>query len=81
MKTLTTIQVTSEEDREIAVLKNKLGLPSKKAVVLEGLRALQQILRDQQRRQRLQAASRLVREQSKKINREWAPLSTALKAK
>lgn len=81
MKTLTTIQVTSEEDREIAVLKGKLGLPSKKAVVLEGLRALRQILQDQQRRRRLQAASRLVRGESQKINREWAPLSTALKTK
>lgn len=81
MKTLTTIQVTSDEDREIAILKEKLGLPSKKAVVLEGLRALRQILQDQMRRKRLQAASRLVREESRRMNDEWAPLSTALRAK
>jgi hypothetical protein len=81
MKTLTTIQVTSEEDREIALLKEKLGLPSKKAVVLEGLRALRRILQDQMRRKRLQAASRLVREDSRRINDEWSPLSTALRIK
>lgn len=81
MKTLTTIQVTSEEDKEIAALKEKLHLSSKKAVVLEGLRLLRQMIRDQQRRRRLQAASRLVREESRKANREWSPLAAALKAK
>ena len=81
MGSLTTIQVTSEEDREIALLRDKLGFSSKKAVVLEGLRALRRILQDQQRRRRLQAASRLVRQESRKINQEWAPLSTALKSK
>lgn len=81
MKSLTTIQVTLEEDKEIALLKDKLGLPSKKAVVMEGLKALRQILQDQMRRKRLQAASRLVREGSRSANQEWASLSTALQIK
>lgn len=81
MKTLTTIQVTSEEDKEIVALKEKLHLSSKKAVVLEGLRLLRQRIRDQQRRRNLQEASLLVREESVKINREWSPLATALKIK
>lgn len=81
MRQLTTIQITSEEDKEIARLKEELGLANKKAVVLEGLRALRQILQDQMRRKRLQAASKLVREGSRRINETWSPLSTAVKSK
>lgn len=81
MKVATTIQITAEEDREISELKTKLGLPSKKAVVIEGIRNLREIIQDQRRRQRLQAASREVRKRSFHANREWAPLSTALKTR
>ena len=81
MKAVSTIQVTSEEDKEIAHLKEELGLPSKKAVVLEGLRSLRKLLEDQRRHHRLQSASLLVRKGSSKINREWAAHSTALKAR
>ena len=81
MKAVTTIQVTSDEDREIVLLKQQLRLPSKKAVVLEGLRTLRQTLQNQERRRRLQKASRLVGEGSRGINEEWAPLSSALRTK
>lgn len=81
MKSLTTIQVTFEEDREIDTLKEKLGLPSKKAVVMEGLRALQERIRESQRRKRLHTASHLVYGESKRINQEWASHSSALKVK
>lgn len=67
-----TIQITPEEDREIALLKERLGLPTKKAVVMEGLKTLRQILQAQKRRRRLQAASYLVRQTSRRANREWA---------
>lgn len=79
MKAATTIQVTKEEDRAITRLKNKLALPSKKAVVLEGIRALSDIVEDRQRRRRLQVASLAVRLESKRINKEWAHHSSALK--
>lgn len=78
-KVATTIQITSEEDREISRMRSRLGLPSKKAVVLEGLKSLRQILKDQGRRKRLQAASLRLRKQSKEVNKEWAPLSSALR--
>jgi len=81
MRAVTTIQMTSEEDREINSLKKKLGLPSKKAVVLEGIRTLKQSLQGEQRRLRLQEVSLRVRKTSQKINREWAPYSTAVKAR
>ena len=73
----TTIQITPEEDREISELKERLQLPSKKAVVLEGLRSLRQIIKDQQRRRRLKTASLRVRDVSIHTNREWAPLATS----
>lgn len=79
MKVATTIQVTSEEDQEIARLKKILGLPTKKAVVMEGIRSLRQILRDQQRRRRLQEASAVIQSDSRQTNREWAPHSTAIR--
>ncbi|MBI4411540.1 MAG: hypothetical protein HY541_03555 [Deltaproteobacteria bacterium] len=79
MRPATTIQVTREEDRAVTRLKNKLGLSSKKAVFLEGLRALSEIVEDRQRRVRLRAASLAVRADSKKVNKEWAVLSAALK--
>lgn len=81
MQVATTIQVTKEEDRAITQLKKKLGLPSKKAVLLEGMQALTQIVENRQRRTRLQAASLAVRRESIKINKEWAPRSTALKTR
>lgn len=81
MKVATTIQITSEEDREISRLKEVLGLPSKKAVVMEGVRGLREILKDQHRRRRLQVASRLVREESRAANREWAPLASSLRSR
>ncbi len=76
-----TIQITPEEDREILALKERMQLPSKKAVVMEGLRALREILRAQQRRRRLQGASQLTRDDSQRANREWARVSTAVKAR
>ncbi|MBI2083410.1 MAG: hypothetical protein HYT76_07545 [Deltaproteobacteria bacterium] len=79
MKAVTTIQMTLEEDREIAHLKEELGLSSKKEVVREGLRALQGILKDHKRRRQLRNASLSVRKQSERTNREWSLLSPALK--
>lgn len=67
-----TIQITPEEDQEIAELRDRLKLPTKKAVVMEGLRSLRQILQDQQRRRRLQTASQAVRRESLRENRRWA---------
>ena len=81
MQAATTIQVTKEEDRAITQLKKRLGLPSKKAVLLEGMRALTQIAEDRQRRIRLQAASLTTRRESIEINKEWASRSTALKSR
>jgi hypothetical protein len=74
----TTIQLTREEDLAIAGLKKKLGLASKRAVVMEGVRSLMGQLEERQRRGRLQKASALVREGSRQANRQWAPLSSAL---
>lgn len=81
MKSINTIQVTPQEDKEMSILKEELGLPSKREVLREGLKALRQILEAQQRRKRLQAASRAVRAGSHEANLEWAPLSSALKAR
>ena len=81
MKAVTTIQITPEEDNEIALLKDKLGLPSKRAVVMQGIRGLSQLLRDQQRRRRLRAAAALVRDETQRTNREWSKRSSALIAK
>lgn len=73
-----TIQLTDDEDREVAELKKRLSLPSKKAVILEGLRSLRQILQAQKRQRRLRSASLSVRKQSLAANREWASRSTAI---
>ena len=77
---LTTIQITSEEDKVIGRLKKELGLPTKKAVVMEGLQALKQTLKQQKRTKGLQAASRLVRRESLRTTQEWGPLGTATKS-
>jgi len=77
MQVATTIQISREEDQEIVVLKKQLCLPSKKAVVLEGIRSLQQKLKEQDRVRRLQAASKQVRTESQRINQEWAPHASA----
>ncbi len=79
MKVATTFQISPEEDREITRLKKELGLPSKKAVILEGIRVLHQMKSEQDRRQRLKSASQRVSKHSLKINREWGPRSSALK--
>ena len=81
MKVATTIQISAEEDREIISLKRRLKLASKKAVVLEGLKNLRQTIVDRQRRERLQTASRLVRKDSLRTNREWGGLGTAVKSR
>ncbi len=77
----TTIQISSEEDHEITLLKNKLGFPSKKAVIMEGVHTLQQILQNKERASRLANASLKIRKESKKANQIWAPLSTATRIK
>lgn len=79
MRSVTTIQITRSEDLQIAKLRSKLGLKSKKEVLREGLRALQETLREQKRRRRLQAASLAVRGDSRRQNRFWASRSSALK--
>ena len=79
MKVATTFQISPEEDRQITRLKKELGLPSKKAVLLEGIRALNQLKSEQTRRKRLQMASERVAKHSLKLNREWAGRSSALK--
>lgn len=81
VKVATTIQITSEEDQELRKLKRALRLPSKKAVVLEGVRALRRLVQDEARRSRLQEVSRKVRGSSLEVNREWSPLSVAVKGR
>lgn len=81
MKVATTIQISFDEDQEIETLKSTLGLPSKKAVVIEGLRTLRSLVEERHRRHRLQSLSERLRRQSQLINKEWAPLSTASKVK
>lgn len=73
-----TIQLTNDEDREVADLKDRLGLPTKKAVIMEGLRSLRKLVQAQKRRRRLTAASVRVRKQSLSVNRSWAPRGTAV---
>lgn len=77
MKVATTIQLSPDEDSVLVMLKNKLQLSNKKAVVMEGLRALQKLLEEKERTTRLQRASRLVGKSSLTHNREWAPQSSA----
>lgn len=79
MKALTTIQITTDEDREIGQLKRELKLPSKKAVVMEGIRTLNQFIKDKKRRLHLQNLSLKISKESNRVNKEWAPLSTSLK--
>lgn len=81
MKALNTIQIGPDEDHEINRLKKELGLPSKKAVVMEGIRTLAELFKDKQRAHRLQALSLRLRKQSRKLNRDWAPLSSGIKIK
>lgn len=75
----TTIQISQEEAQEIALLKEELRLPSQRAVVMEGVRTLRQLLKDQRRHRRLQQASGQVRGESARVNRTWAPLASPLK--
>lgn len=77
--TVTTIQITPDEDREITDLKEQLKLPSKRAVVMEAVRSLRLLMEDEERRGRLRRASSLVSRGSMDANREWAPQSSALK--
>lgn len=81
MKSLNTIQIGPDEDLEICRLKKELGLPSKKAVVMEGIRTLAELFKDKQRSHRLQALSLKLRKQSRKINQDWAPFSSGTKTK
>ncbi len=74
-----TIQITQEENQQIEQLKTLLKLPSKRAVVLEGLRGLREKYQMSARRQRLRAASQRCREESLEINQEMAPLGTGSK--
>ncbi len=78
MASLTTIQVTQEEDREISQLKEVLGLSSKKAVVMEGVHLLEKMLVDRERVGKLKKASLKVRKSSLKANREWSASSSAI---
>lgn len=73
----TTIQISDEEDQEITKLREFMGLPSKRAVVMEGVKALRDLLRRERRRQQMRKASLRVREGSAAANRAWADLSTA----
>ena len=81
MKVANTIQISSEEDRQINRLQKSLGLDSKKAVIRQGLKMLDDMVAEQQRYQSLQRASQRISQQSKKANQEWSPYSTALKVK
>lgn len=76
----TSIQITPEEDREIDELKALFKLPSKRAVVLAGLRELRGKFLQTQRKKRLQSASLLCRDESLVVNREMGPLGTGTKA-
>lgn len=77
MKVATTIQISAEVDQKIIAFKKILRLPTKKAVVLEGLNALEERLAVESRRARILKASLRMRRQSSEINREWAPQSKA----
>lgn len=81
MKVATTIQLSSEEDSLLTRLKDHLQFSNKKAVVLEGLRALQNVLAERERVTRLQQASKAVGKSSLLHNREWAPQASAVKVK
>lgn len=81
MKVATTIQISTEEDREIMHLKKELGLATKKAVIMEGVHSLAERVEEWKRKRRLQKASQLTRRESIEENRLWAPLAAPLKAK
>lgn len=74
---ITTIQITKGEDQEIAHLKVRLGLPSKKAVLLEGMRLLRDKIKQDVRRRHLRKVVLAVRAESQRTNREWAPGASA----
>jgi hypothetical protein len=76
-KIATTVQLSKKEDQELVRLQHSLKLPTKKAVIIEGMRALDALARERERQGQLQRASALVRKQSQKENREWAALGTA----
>ena len=75
---ITTIQITKGEDQEIAQLKVRLGLPSKKAVLLEGMRLLREKIKGDARRRHLRKVVLAIREESQRVNREWAPGASAV---
>ncbi len=79
MKVATTIQLSPDEDSLLVRIKQKLRLANKKAVVLEGIRLLDEQVRGRERASRLARASGLVRAESRSVNREWAPISTAVR--
>lgn len=75
---MTTIQINHEEDQEMARLKTQLRLPSKKAVLLEGIRLLHDKIKQDARRRHLRKVVLAVREESRRVNREWAPGASAV---
>ena len=70
---LNTIQINKDEEKLIIKLKKDLGLPTKKAVVLQGLELLLKEQKERDRRERIKVAVALCREESLRINEEMSP--------
>lgn len=69
---LTTIQISKEEDLFIARLKKVLDLPSKKAVVMAGIKKLWFEHQNKVKADRLKKASLAVQAESLDINQEFS---------
>lgn len=70
---LNTIQINKDEEKLILKLKKDLGLPTKKAVVIQALELLLQEQKARERKERIKAAVALCREESLRINEEMSP--------
>lgn len=75
---LTTIQITKEEDHVITRLKKLFDMPSKKAVIMAGIKELMRQHQARQRQDRLRRAVKAVKGESEAILEEMSHLSTAL---
>jgi hypothetical protein len=75
---LTTIQITKEEDHVISRLKKLFDMPSKKAVIMAGIKELLRQHQDRLRHDRLRRAVKAVQDESQTVLEEMSHLATAL---